>query len=452
MNIHKHPMKDKYTYKFIVPSLIGITLFMFPITHNGEITIPIAILSKYIQNSIAPIAHYLVISIVLVSALTSLASRVFRPTFVLQSPYLKALFHPSTLWFSIRLVSAVLVILVQYELGPEYIWSEATGGLIMQSLIPVLISVFILAGMFLPLLLNFGLLEFVGVMLTRVMRPLFKLPGRASIDCVASWLGDGTIGVLLTSKQYEQGFYTEKEASIIGTAFSAVSITFSLVVIETVGLGHLFIPFYLTVAFAGLVAAIVTSRIPPLSRKKDQYYNNSKGDISERIPSNYNMLSWGLKQASERAKANTSIGSVVKEGVQNVADMWLGVIPIVISVGTFALIVAEQTPVFEWLGYPFIPLLELLQIPEAEDASQTIFIGFADMFIPSIMASASIESPITLFIIAALSVTQLIYMAEVGSLLLGSKIPVSISDLVIIFLERTLITLPIIAGIAHLIF
>lgn len=98
------------------------------------------------------------------------------------------------------------------------------------------------------------------------MRPLFKLPGRSSIDCMTSWLGDGTIGVLLTSKQYEEGFYTEREACIVSTMFSVVSITFSFVVLSQVGLENMFIPFYLTVTFAGIVAAIILPRVWPLSK------------------------------------------------------------------------------------------------------------------------------------------------------------------------------------------
>lgn len=73
------------------------------------------------------------------------------------------------------------------------------------------------------------------------------------------------------------------------------------------------------------------------------------------------------------------------------------------------------------------------------------------MFLPSIIG-ASIKSELTRFVIACVSVTQLIYMSEVGGLLLGSKIPVSLKDLIIIFIERTLITLPIIVLIAHIIF
>ncbi len=93
----------------------------------------------------------------------------------------------------------------------------------------------------------------------------------------------------------------------------------------------------------------------------------------------------------------------------------------------------------------------MLQIPEAAEASKTIVVGFADMFIPSILA-ASIESDMTRFVIAAMSVTQLIYMSEIGALMLGSKIPVNVAELFVVFILRTLVTLPVIAGIAHLIF
>ena len=98
-----------------------------------------------------------------------------------------------------------------------------------------------------------------------------------------------------------------------------------------------------------------------------------------------------------------------------------------------------------------VALLELLQLPEAEAASKTIMVGFADMFIPAVLAS-TIESDMTRFVIAAMSVTQLIYMSEVGALLLGSKIPVKLWELFVIFLLRTLVTLPVIAGVAHLLF
>ncbi len=225
-------------------------------------------------------------------------------------------------------------------------WSENTGGLLLYDLLPILFSVFIFAGMLLPLLLDFGLLEFVGALLTKVMRPIFNLPGRSSIDCMASWLGDGTIGVLLTSKQYEEGYYSEREAAVIGTTFSAVSITFSLVVISQVKLAHMFVPFYLTVCLAGIIAAILIPRIPPLSRKPDAYLNGGESKSSEALPEGYTPFTWGLEKAVAKAGSNDDPFNFIKQGLQNVLDMLLGVTPVVMAMGTSALILAEYTPLF----------------------------------------------------------------------------------------------------------
>ncbi len=436
---------------FIIPSLIGILLFMTPIPMQEGLTIPIAIMSNALQGSIGALIPAIMTTLIIFAAFATIVVKVMRPTFVRHSAFMTNLFNVSPVWTVVRVVGAIFAVMTYFQLGPKAVWSDETGGTLLIGLLPVLFSVFLFAGLLLPLLLNFGLLEFVGYLLTKVMRPLFKLPGRSSIDALASWLGDGTIGVLLTSKQYEEGFYTKKEAAIIGTMFSVVSITFCLVVIDQVGLADYFIPFYLTVVLAGIACALIMPRIPPLSRKADTFINEKPRQADdEAFPKGYTAISYGYEQAVKRASQN-GLSETVQDGFKNVLDMWLGVAPIVMALGTTALIIAETTPLFQWLGIPFIPLLELLQIPFAQEASETIMIGFADMFLPSIIGSG-IESELTRFVIAALSVSQLIYMSEVGGLLLGTKIPVSFKDLLIIFLIRTLISLPIIAGVAHIYF
>lgn len=437
---------------FIVPSLIGLLLFMMPINFEGNITIPIAIVAKALQSLLGDSLPLLVTIIVLFTAVVTTLHKLFKFKCIKQSLFFEGLFNVSPVWFVVRILGAIFITLTYFSIGPEMIFSGDTGALVLNDLLPVLFCVFIFAGLLLPLLLNFGLLELFGTLLTKVMRPVFNLPGRSAIDCMASWLGDGSVGILMTSKQYEAKFYTQREAAIIGTTFSAVSITFSLVVISQVQLEHLFLPFYLAVCLAGVVAAVIVPKLPPLRWKKDSYIDGSaRVKNSEATPAGHNVFSWGIEQALLKAENSSGIKHTLKDGLKNVIDMVFGVLPVVMAMGTIALIIAEYTPIFSYLGYPFIPLLELLQIPEAAAASETIVVGFADMFIPSILA-ASIESDMTRFIIAAMSVTQLIYMSEVGALLLGSKIPVNLAELFVIFILRTLVTLPIIAAVAHLIF
>ncbi|MGP4059230.1 YjiH family protein [Halobacillus litoralis] len=444
--------KSSSHLRFIIPSLIGIFLFMFPIAgEDGAITIPIAILAGWLETELADYLSLIMTIIITITAVGTIITKIAGSNSLEKYPFFQSLFNVPPVWVVTRILGMIFAIMVYFQIGPEAIISENTGGLLLDSLLHVLFAVFLFAGLFLPLLLNYGLLELFGVILTKIMRPLFRLPGRSSIDSLASWLGDGTIGVLLTSKQYEEGYYTKREAAVIGTTFSVVSITFSLVVIQEVGLGHMFIPFYLTVGFAGFIAALIMPRIPPLSRKADTYVTEEPADQNEDVPEQHNLFTYGYTKAVEQGSKSSGLQQFFKQGTQNILDMWMGVAPIVMALGTIALVIAEFTPFFAWIGTPFIPLLELMQVPFAQEASETILVGFADMFLPAIIGSG-IESEMTRFIIASLSVTQLIYMSEVGGLLLGSKVPVNILDLFIIFLQRTIITLPIITLIAHFLF
>ncbi|WP_434360424.1 YjiH family protein [Parasalinivibrio latis] len=446
------PVTTRNLIMFVVPSLLGIFLFMTPVAFGDSVTIPIAVMAKSILAVLGDEATVVVSTIVVLSALATVVNLVFKPKAIQKSPFLNGLLSPTVPWAATRVVGATFIVMTMMGFGPEMVTSSATGAFILNDLLPTLLSVFIFAGLLLPLLTNFGLLEMLGAAFTRLMRPMFGLPGRSAVDCAASWLGDGSVGILMTSKQYEQGYYTQREAAVVGTTFSAVSISFSLVVVAQVQLEHLFAQFYLAVCAAGFVAAVVVPRLPPLCWKKNELIDGrAEHNREETLPQGESALNYGFQCAIERASKIRSISDVVKEGVHNAIDMVFGVLPVVMAIGTIALIVAEYTSVFTVLGMPFVPLLEALHIPDAVKASETIMVGFADMFIPAILA-ADIESDLTRFVIAALSVTQLIYLSEVGALLLGSKIPVKLWELFVIFILRTLVTLPVIAGVAHLIF
>ena len=450
-------MQEKKSYsfgtylKFIIPSLLGIFLLMFPLYINGEITLIVAIWADVIDKYLGHVMPIIAVILISISFLGVIFTKLVQPQFILANNFLRNLFDVGPIALLTKTGAFIFALLALFQVGPEFIWSEDTGGSILFGLLTTLVAIFFFAGYVLPLLLDFGLLEMFGTLMRKIMRPIFTLPGRSSIDSLVSWLGDGTIGVMLTNKQYEEGFYTKREAAVIGTTFSLVSIDFTIVVLMELDLTHMFLPYYGTIIIAGLVAALIMPRIPPLSKKLDTFYDDAEPQHEEEIPSHISLFSWGLHRAAERAEKIKSMVPVVRGGTQNVLAMWLEVVPVVMAIGTIATILAEYTPIFTWLGAPFVPILNLLQIPEASEAAQTVVVGFADMFLPAILGSG-IESEMTRFVIGALSVTQLIYMSEVGALLLGSKLPLNMKDLILIFILRTLITLPIIALMAHLIF
>lgn len=321
------------SWKFIIPSLIGSLLFLVPVKFQGDVTIGVGILASLLGNVFSEQMPAIIIFILGLSVFLSVLTKTAKPALILNNKFLKGLFDTGKFGLTMRILGFAVGIMTMFEIGPEFIWSRNTGGVVLYDLAPVLLTWFLFAGILLPLLVEFGLMEFIGALVQKFMRPFFTLPGRSSIDCLASWMGAGTVGVLVTTKQYDEGFYTKREASVIATTFSIASVAFSLVVANVVGLGHLFIPFYLTVSLACVVATLIMPRIPPLSRKPDTYYEPVGQQIDETIPEGVSNLKWGWEQAINKAKNAPGPKKLLTDGIETVLDIWMGLIPLVMSLG-----------------------------------------------------------------------------------------------------------------------
>lgn len=291
-------------------------------------------------------------------------------------------------------------------------------------------------------------MEFLGVILKPVVRPLFKVPGRASVDLIASWFGASNAAVILTREQYMKGFYSKREAGYIMTNFSLVSIPFCLLVADTIGIANLFPAFYLTICVVGILLAVIIARIPPIRTLPDTYQEQAGKQINEEVPNEKGIFKYALEKSCERAEKFT-VKDVVSGGFEVVVGMFFDLIPIVLAWGTVALIIATYTPVFDWISYPMGLYLQLFGVEEAFAVAPASLVGFTDMFIPALLITG-IESVKTKFIIGVLSLVQIIYLTEVGAIIIKSEIPLNFWKLLIIFLERTIIAIPLIVLMANL--
>src|SRR5699024_1128401 len=138
-----------------------------------DFTIPIAVLAGFIQDLLTNYLSLIMMFIVVVTGLLTLFFRV-NANLIKDSPFLQRLFLVGNFWTVVRILAAVFAFMVYFQLGTEAIYGEDTGQLLLDDLLHVLFSVFLFAGFFLPLLTNFGLLEFIGSFMTEIMRPLFR--------------------------------------------------------------------------------------------------------------------------------------------------------------------------------------------------------------------------------------------------------------------------------------
>jgi nucleoside recognition membrane protein YjiH len=438
----RNPSVQTSLLRFLVPSLTGAAIFLLPVHVDDTWTILLGVVSDVLGVWIGDAMPAVLLAILSLSAVLSIgaathagfARRCARSE-------LGRVFIVPRLWLAIRLLGVVCAWLIVFKLGPEFIWSPSTGGVALYDLGAKIVTIFFCAALLLPMLTDYGLMEFVGTLLQPLFRRCFTLPGRAAVDALASWLSSAAVGVLITISQYEQGNYTRREATVIACNFSVTSLPFCLFVISFIGLESYFFHIYATVVCIGLVCAVTLPRIPPLQRIPDEHAGGSvaqeAGDTRDHPP-----VTAALTAARQRAARGPGPRRYLLASAQHILDTWMGLIPTVVFVGTLSLALVEYTPIMQTIAAPLIPVLSWLGLPEAATAAPTFIVGFLDMFLPAAIGQ-SVESELTRFVIAAVSLTQLIYLSEVGAILLRSPLNPGMLALIKIFLLRSLIGLPI---------
>ena len=429
--------------RFLIPSLAGVLIFLMPISWDGNLTIGIGIITGWVKTLLGEQAlGTVVILMALVSSLTLLGS-VARMRWIHNHKSLKELFVVSPIWLLLRLAGTVFGLVYFFQLGPQILKSEEIGGAVFVGIAINVLCVYIAACLLLPLLTDFGFMEFAGTLASPLFRRLFQLPGHAAIDAVASMVGAASIGLLITIKQFERKNYSSREACVIATNFSIVSIPFSLVIAAVAGIEAHFFAWYGCVLLVCFIAAIITPRLPPLSRKLDL-------QRPEESNSGEGLLTQAWNKSLRRAQTAPGFLEFFRRGTGNLMFFTFSVITPAMALATIAAMLTLHTPLFEWLGYPFVTLLEFAQLPDAVAAAPGLFSGILDQFMPALIAGG-IDSQVTSFVLAGLSVCQLVFMSEVGVIILRSSLPLGVADLTAIFLLRTLIALPILILGAHLV-
>lgn len=434
--------------KFLIPSIIGFYIFLVPYRLGDRVTITVGHILSFCANALAEGQLSMKIALVamLLSTVVAVICVIFKIPAVENNEYLRKAFKTTKYTLSLRIVGTLLAYMVYFKLGTEVIYSSDTGGVVLELAANIMIW-FIVASVFIPLLFDFGLMDFFGTILSGLTRILFKLPGRGTIDLITSFIGDQNVGIMITNQQYREGFYTGREAAIIATCFSATGIGYWYMLSETAKVATYFVPMIGTIAVTSIIATFIMVRIYPFRNMPDSIF---KGAKNANIEKKIDMGKFELGVRLGVTKASKFKGRVsAKRSINLSIDVVCSVLPIVMIIGTLGLVVSTYTEVFNWLSLPFKYYLEALNVPEAIAAAPATIAGFADVMIPSILVSG-LKSDFTRFVITALSLIQIIYMSEVGPILLLSDIPINFRKLVEIFIIKTIIALPIIVLMAKI--
>ena len=420
--------------KFIGYSLFGVFMFFCPITINGKSTIPVDHIITYITtNLLEPARIYILIVMYLGAAL----------------PFIRKTWKKDaiTVFFSVaKVCGAVIGTILYFGLLPDlkWLWRPDFGPFLFKSLAMPVGLVIPIGSVFLAFLANFGLMEFTGVLMTPVMRPVFRTPGRSAIDAVASFVGSYSIALLITNNMYRQGKYSAREAAIIATGFSTVSATFLLIVAKTLGImDHWTLYFWVSLVVTFIVTA-VTARLWPLCAIPNDYFED-KPNPDPVYSGNRMKHAW--ETGVQVAGATGSLWSMVADNLKSGLNMAFAVIPSITSVGLLGLVLAEYTPLFDWFGYIFYPFFKVFGVSQSVLAGKAAAMSLPEMFLPAILI-AKTATPLLKFVIAVVCISEILFFSASIPCLMGTDIPLKLRDIVVIWFERVVISIIVTIPIA----
>lgn len=421
-------------YKFFGFSLFGIFMFFISITINGKKTIPLDHLVTFIRTNFSTVVVYYILIVVVAGAFYPFYKKTWNKSIV------------EVIISTLKVLGAIASVLVVFNIGPNWLMAEDMGPYWYKSLLTPIGVLVPIGAIFLAMLVGYGLLEFIGILVQFVMRPIWKTPGRSAIDAVASFVGSYSIGLLITNRIYKEGKYTTKEAVIIATGFSTVSVTFMIVVANTLNLMHIWnLYFWVTFLVTFLVTAI-SVRVWPIRNISDQYYQNMDGDVEKVIKNNRLKYAW--REAMQTAENAPNLWQSIKENVKDGLVMAMGILPTIMSVGLIGLWLVNYTPIFDYAAYLFLPITYLLQIAEPMIVAKAAVVNLIDMFLPSLVV---IDSAIeTRFIVGTLSISAILFFSALIPCILSTEIPISLGRMIAIWFVRSILTLIIVTPIAYL--
>lgn len=421
---------------FIFYSLFGIFMFFVPVTIGGAKSIPI----DHITTLVKKLPNYnLIFGVFMVLAGIAYAIKT--------KSWQKSKLH--SVFFAIKLVALVFVFMYVTNKGPARIFDGDMLPLIWNSIMVSVATIVPIGSVFLAFLTGFGLMEFIGVFMEPVMRPVFKTPGRSAVDAVASFVGSYSLALLITNRVYLEDTYTKKEAAIIATGFSTVSATFMIIVAKTLDLLDYWLAYFWITLFVTFIVTAITARIFPLNKKPQEYYSGK-----EYIPEEKKKVTFGeaLDAGMETYKNSGSLAVVIKDNFIDGFKMALNIAPSLLGVGMIGLLLAEYTPIFDIIGYIFYPFTLITKVEEPLMVAQALGMSIAEMLLPAPVVANAGLGLIAKMLVAVVSVSEILFFSASIPVMMGTEIPLKFSDYIIIWIERVILSIVITMPILYLFF
>lgn len=424
-------------WRLFVYSAVGIVAFFVPFTLGGTNTILLDHIVRWITVALGDGTRFLALAAVTAGALYQFATGRWKED------------TTRTVFAVLSVLAVIICAMLVIGWGPAFLFNPQIGPFVLEKLVIPIGLLIPVGAVFLGLLVGFGLMEFIGVLVQPIMRPVFRTPGKSAVDAVASFLGSYSLGLLITDRMYRTGRYTGREAAIVASGFSTVSATFMVIVARTLDLMDHWTTYFVATFVITFAVTAISVWIPPLSRIPADYYPGSEPKPEKATTGNRARAAWdeAMRELSKADPLPTVIWNNFRDGV----TMVIQILPGIMAVGVIGLVMATYTPLFSIAGAVFYPVVWALGLPTPWETSGALASGLAEMFLPATLMAGA-DDMVLKFTIAVVCVSQIFFFSAMVPAVLATDIPLNIVQMITIWFIRVLLTVIITVPVAHLIF
>ncbi len=426
------PARTHALARLVGYSLIGLAIFFVPFELDGRNTILLDHAASFLIQEARPLVVAIALLLMGYGALHPWVSGAWRADWV------------STLFSVLKVLGLAVGVAFLFGVGPAALYAPGMLPFLFEKLVLTLSLIVPLGALALVFLIGFGLLELIGVLMQPVMRPIWRTPGKSAIDAVASFVGSYSVGLLITSRMYAQGHYTLREAAIIATGFSTVSAPFMVIVAKTLDLMPAWNLYFWGSMLVTFAVTAVSARLYPLSRLP------SEGARDPALPDGQNRLQAAWQAGLAQAQAAPPLPVALRETFADGVRMAAAILPSILAVGLLGLLAAKYTPLFDVVGMLFYPVTWLFGLAEPMTVARAVAAGLAEMFLPAILMKEA--DVVVRFVVAVVSVSSVLFLSASIPCVLATRIPLRVRDLLLVWLQRTLLSLVFaipLAQVAH---
>ncbi len=416
--------KIKCILKFVLFSLLGIFVFFCPIKIGSSTAIPIDHLIDVLKKLSTQYYRYIILILSGYSVFHKIKNKKFKS-------------FSDIFFLTMTVLGLIVCVVIVFELAPLYILDFCKSAIVATG--NILCAIF-LASVFVPLLVEYGLVDAVGVLCRPIMRRLFLTPGSSAVIGVSAFLGNYSTGHVVAKQMYDEGRYTEKEAFIVATGFSTCSVGLMINLSNYLGIREYWGGYIATVLFVTFATTVITARIFPTSRKPEKYVEGKQcGEKELAYSRNILCEAWyaGLKRADTAQSPIYAVCSILRRVYPIISEV-AGTSTFVIVCG---LIIASNTKIFAIIGAVIYPILKIAGIEAAEISVMINAIGASilEPVIAGIICDGQALSIEARWVVAVVPYSAIVFFAGFIPSIISSGIKCKLWEAIVIWFERMII-------------